>query len=315
VARIYSYEWVERDIPMKTRWTTIAGIVTALLLPQSSFAARHIQITTCPYTADVARAIYTVTQDVEGHGNCIDITAPGITVKVNGKIVSGGIGIYVESSAKNAHILGPGTVWGGIVDKGDSALIRDLALQGDIGFGLLIWGASGAIVEHNSVFGAMGIDLRASQKCKINRNRVLATSGGEYDPAYAISIGPAASKGQSKNNVISNNNLNGNHQGDLTTIGILVGNPPDEAGICQSAGKFPIEGTVIVNNLSSEHGGWNTPGIGIALGCKNDSAHSIVKNNTAIHNQNYDLYDGNPDCGTNTWEDNHFKTSNQGCIQ
>jgi hypothetical protein len=296
----------------------ISAAAVAMFLamtPQSSLAARHIEITSCPYTANVAGAIYTIAQKMDGHGTCIDVTAPNITLKMNGQGVSGGIGVSIEASAKNAHILGPGVVWGGIVDQGDSALIRDLVLQGDIGYGLLIWGASGVIVEHNSIYGAMGVDLSASQKCKIDRNRIVATSGGRYDPAYAISIEPAVSKGQSKGNIISNNNLKGSGAGGLTSIGILVGNPPDETGNCQPTGRFPIEGTLIVNNTSTEHSGWDTPGVGIALGCKNDSAHSVVKGNTALNNQNYDLYDGNTNCGTNVWSGNHFKTSNQSCIK
>jgi len=299
-------------------WMIVVVVATTSLLQQSAMAVRHIQITTCPYTANVGGAIYTVTQNVEskGGGPCIDITAPRITIRANGKSVSGGgEAIYIEPAAKRTQIIGPGTLWGGIYDKGDSALIKDLVLQGNEGIALVISGVSRTNVEHNRIYGAGGVDLRASEECRIDRNRILTVSGGEYDPAYAIVIEPAAAKGQSKDNVISNNNLNGNHQGNLTTIGILVGNPPDESGSCQPAGQFPIEGTLIVNNLSSEHSGWNTPGIGIALGCKNDSAYSTIKNNTALNNQNYDLYDGNPNCGTNTWEGNHFKTSNEGCIK
>ena len=297
---------------MKTRWTTIAGIVTLLLLPPSSLAARHIQITACPYTANVAGAIYTVVNNIGDHGGCIDVAAPRITVKINGKIVGGGV--VIEPVARRAHILGPGTIWDTLVDEGDSALIEGLVLQGGGGSGLVLRGVSGTIVERNKVYGADGIDFRGSQKCKINHNKVRATSGGQYSPAYDIWIEAATVKGQSKDNVISNNNLAGKGGLDGASMGILVGDSLDAYGNCP-AGRYPIEGTVIMNNNASNHSGWDVPGIGISLGCNGDSAHSVIKHNTALHNQNYDLYDGNPDCGTNTWEDNHFKTSNQSCIK
>jgi Right handed beta helix region len=302
-------------------WITIVGVVTISLLQQSAVAARHIQITTCPYTTSVAGAIYTVTQNIEsrGGGPCLDITAPGITINVNGKSVSGGEGIYIELTAKRVQILGTGTIWGGIEDKGDSALIKGLVIQGNDGIALIISGASGTTVEHNTVYGADGIDIRASQKCKIDSNKVRADSGGEYDPAYDIFIEDAAAKGQSKGNIISNNNVASNGALDGASIGILVGDPPEENGDCP-AGSFPIEGTVIVNNNASEHSGWGVPGIVISLGCENDSAHSVVKlnvakKNLALYAPAYDAYDGNPNCGTNTWEDNHFKTTNQSCIK
>jgi hypothetical protein len=266
----------EKEAMKKALHIFILGILWSLLVPRASLAARRIQITSCPYTADVAGGIYTVAQNVEGHGSCIDITAPRITINVNGKIVSGGIGIYVEPAAKNARILGPGTVWGGIIDKGDSALIKGLTLQGNTGYGLLIWAASGTIVEHNAVYGAVGVDLRASQKCKIDHNRVRASSGGEYSPAYDIWIEDAATAGQSKSNVITNNNVDSNGALDGASGGILVGDSLDASGDCPP-GRFPIEGTVIENNRANMHSGWGVPGFGISLGCQNDSAHSVVK--------------------------------------
>ncbi len=296
-----------------------AAVTVFLTTSQFSLAARHIQITSCPYTANVAGAIYTIAQKMDGHGTCIDVTAPNITLKMNGQGVSGGIGVSIETSAKNAHILGPGVVWGGIVDQGDSAVIKGLTLQGDIGYGLLIWGATGTLVENNEIYGAMGVDLRASQKCKIDHNKVRATSGGEYDPAYDVWIESAAEKGQSRGNIISNNNLAGKNGLDGASMGILVGDSVEASGNCP-AGTFPIEDTVITNNNASNHSGWGVPGIGISLGCENDTAHSIVKNNVArgngaLYAPAFDLYDGNTNCGTNVWSGNHFKTSNQSCIK
>jgi len=298
----------------------VMSVLGSLLFTQASFAARHFRITSCPYTANVAGAIYTVAQNMDGHGNCIDVTAPRVTVKVNGKIISGGIGIYVEAAAKNAHLLGPGTVWGGIVDKGSSALIKGLVSQGNSsGNGLLIWGASRTIVEYNTIYGAVGVDLRASQKCEIEHNKIRATSGGEYSPAYDIWIESAVVKGQSKNNVITNNNVNSNGALDGASGGILVGDSFDASGNCPP-GQFPIEGTVIENNHANMHSGWGVPGFGISLGCQNDSAHSVIKHNVAKSNAAlyapaYDAYDGNADCGTNQWENNHFKTANQTCVK
>jgi hypothetical protein len=165
----------------------------------------------------------------------------------------------------------------------------------------------------------MGVDLRASQKCKINGNKVRATSGGEFSPAYDVWIESASAKGQSKDNIISNNNLAGKGGLDGASMGILVGDSLDASGNCP-AGTFPIEGTVIMNNNASNHSGWGVPGIGISLGCQNDTANSIVKDNIAKENgalyaPSYDLYDGNTDCGTNVWKGNRFKTSNQSCIK
>ena len=110
-----------------------AGILAvALLLPQSSVAAKHFQITSCPYTADVANAVYTVVNQlyVRG-GDCIDVAAPGITIQVNGQTISSN-GAYPDDeainiypAAKHAHIVGPGTVYQVILDEADSALIED----------------------------------------------------------------------------------------------------------------------------------------------------------------------------------------------
>jgi len=297
----------------------VAIFLTLLLLPQACFAVRHIRITSCPYTANVAGAVYTVAQNMDGHGNCIDIAAPRVTLNVNGKIVSGGIGIYVESAAKDAHLFGPGTVWGGITDKGDFAVIKGLSLEGDVGYGLLILGAKGTVAQGNDINGAVGVDLRASEKCTIDHNKIRAWSGGEYSPAYDIWIDAAAAKGQSKNNVITNNNVNSNGALDGASGGILVGDSFDSSGNC-APGQFPVEGTIIENNQANMHSGWGVPGFGISLGCQNDSAHSIVKhnvakNNGALYAPAFDAYDGNSKCGSNKWEDDTFKVTNQTCVK
>src|SRR5262249_22134861 len=44
------------------------------------------------------------------------------------------------------------------------------------------------------------------------------------------------------------------------------------------------------------------------------SENNTIVNNTALGNGNYDLYDQNASCDSNTWIGNTFGSANQGCI-
>jgi uncharacterized repeat protein (TIGR03803 family) len=81
--------------------------------------------------------------------------------------------------------------------------------------------------------------------------------------------------------------------------------------------QSPSVGNIITGNTSNSNqtypDGNTTPMMGIWLTC--DGAKStIVAHNAALHNFNYDAYDGNGRCKSGTWKDNELKNVYPSCI-
>ena len=275
-----------------------AGIVAAILFLSSVCYAQY-QITSCPYTANVANAVYTVvgTVWVKG-GDCIDVTAPGITILLNGATVNAPMAIKIHRAATRAHILGPGHVSQIILDEGDSAAIEDLTIGGNgNGSALVLRGVSDGAVRANIVSGDPAIWLDNTKKSVVDHNK----AGAGYGSIGVLVTNSDAKTTQSKNNIISNNNVSGDG------IGILV----DGVGpTCKQ--QVPSLGNLISGNTASDDIGMDSPGVGVWLGC--GARHTIVTHNVALHNWNYDAFDGNVDCRANTWKDNKFKNVYPSCI-
>lgn len=72
--------------------------------------------------------------------------------------------------------------------------------------------------------------------------------------------------------------------------------------------------TTINENVANDN---RTFGIAIdAVGAANPGpTNNTVTKNSAKGNGQFDGYDGNsPSCGSNTWKDNEFGTTNQPCV-
>jgi hypothetical protein len=204
------------------RALTAGMIAAALLLPQSSFAAKHIQITSCPYTANVANAVYTVMNQLYVRsGDCLDVTAPGITIQVNGQTVASneGYAINIYPAAKHAHIVGPGTVYDSMLDEGDSALIEGLTIGQESNYeGLVLKGVKDSVVKNNWATGFPGIWLSGAEHNSVDSNTVTNQGGDMFSPIGILLMD------NSGHNRISNNNTSRNG------IGIEVGCPGNFVG-------------------------------------------------------------------------------------
>jgi uncharacterized repeat protein (TIGR03803 family) len=279
---------------------TLGILACVPLLAQSALAAKQFQITSCPYTANVANAIYTVVNEIGVRaGDCIDISAPGITIQVNGQTVyteESGYAINVYPAAKRTHIMGPGTVWQTIFDEGDSALIEGLTIGGTAGGpAVVLEGARASVVKGNSAYGGWGsIWLDNTRSCVVDHNK--AESGSGYIGIQVTNSDPKTTR--SKNNVISGNDVRNNGLG----IGL------DGTG-ATCAEEVPTLGNIITGNVAG-----NTPGpsVGISLGC--GAHHTVIMHNTALNDWNYDAFDDNAHCTTNTWKDNKFRNVYPSCI-
>jgi len=164
-----------------------------LLSPRCALAVEHFQITSCPYTASVPGAIYTVVGNVGTRwgDDCIDVTAPGITVLINGSVYAGGTAINIYPAAKRAHITGLGVVSttgsaASILDKGDSAVIETLTIGiwSDGGAGIALEGVNGSAVKNNVIGGgSVGVSLDDTKNCTVDGNTIATVAvGSGYSP-------------------------------------------------------------------------------------------------------------------------------------
>ncbi len=290
--------------------STAAFLAVGLLLPPPSFAAAQFQITSCPYTANIAAGVYTIedTIGVKG-GDCIDVLAPDITIRVNGQTVyAGGYAIHIHSVAKNVHIVGPGDVYGTIFDEGDFAAIEDLTI-GNNGnaTGVTLEGVKGSVVQNNSAQGDyVGISLDNTRDCRVEGNTAETTEGQGYSP-IGIAITNSSTNAASANNLILHNNVTKN------AIGIQVGYVGVDGQLSSCAIQMPSVGNVINDNTVNLNYALWSPGVGIWLTCQG-AVNTRVKGNTALDNMNYDLFDGNANCKPNSWRDNKTQNVYPPCV-
>lgn len=291
-------------------WVDCLGQNQPTKVPSQQFAITDCSV---PFQADVAGATYTVTQDLYfGSGDCIDVTAPGITINLNGYTLSaypcGSTGISISKGASGAHILG-GNISGrcgpnyGIHDMGDAALIENVTIGISGIDGIFLDAVRGSVVNGVSVNGvagyqSAGIQLLDTDHCLVenstaNHNGYANCEGKPCGGGVAsgISVGNSGSQNLSKNNFIVGNQANYN-----ATTGISVG----------GTGNVVASNTANSNNTDGQPpGGW-----GIYAGGNNN----LIIGNTASGNQTYDLYDSNVNCGTDHWVSNMFTTHNEGCV-
>jgi len=281
------------------------GIAAAIcFLSQVSFA--QYQISSCPYKADVKNGSYVVVGTVwGGGGDCIDITAPGVTVLFNNNTVySGRAAIHIEKSAKHAHLIGPGYVFNTILDEGDSAIIEDLTVGfNGPGSAIVLKNVRDSVVRGDSAEGGNGepdVWLDNTMNCTVENNRALG-GGGSGGQSGIIVTNTDSKVSRSRNNLIANNDVRGNG------IGIYI----DGVGpTCTE--QVPSEGNTVTENVADDNLALGSFGIGILLGC--GARDTTVSHNTGLHNWNYDALDLDLNCKANTWRDNKFRNAYPSCI-
>jgi len=272
----------------------------------------QFQISDCstPFQANVAGATYTVIQTLGlTSGDCINVTAPGITINLNGNSIAGSEctcnGIVISKSAPGTHIVGGGGTIGGrtisigIHDLGDYAVIENLTVVG-ADAGIFLDTAHGSLVNAVTVmntFSGVAIQLLDTDHCIVENSSANNNGTERGAVAAGLVVGDSGSQSLSKNNVIVGNQVN-----DNAPYGINVGGT----------------GNIIVSNIASNNDGFNGGGYGIYLGnsrfIPRAGNNNLVVSNTATGNQAGDTFDSNTNCGKDRWIWNQFGTRNQACI-
>lgn len=277
-----------------------------------------INITSCtsPFRASTAGATYNVAADLTGSTfDCIEIVASGITLKLNGHTLTGASkasGVDIFPGETGVHVTGPGTIQGfsiGVDDRGDSALIENLTVEGNVTGGILLDGTNSSVVTGNPVIsnnGTYGVFLANTNNSVVEHNAQISGNGAA---GYGIWI-----ENTSTNQTVSTNNIVAANVVDNSAsqaFGIWVGYN-NAYSSCPAVA--PSTGNIIVNNTAVDANGT----IGIGLQC-NAAADTTVLHNSATGNGTFNAYDGNASCGSNYWNVDTFTPppnppTNQPCV-
>jgi hypothetical protein len=175
--------------------------------PRTKLPAQQFQITDCSATvqANVEGATYIVMNELSfGPNDCIDVTASGVTINLNGNELFGGCctGISISKGAIGVHLLGPGTIGGfgldyGIHDMGNLAVIESLTTTAQSFSGIFLDTVQGSIVKDVTVGGSLGtndgtsggIQLTDTNHCVVehsvaNGNGLAFTCAGCHSVVY-----------------------------------------------------------------------------------------------------------------------------------
>jgi hypothetical protein len=293
-------------------------------------SSQQIQITDCsnPFQANVAGATYTVMNDLSfAPGDCIDVTASGITINLNGHTLTAYpcscSAVSIAKGAIGTHVLGGGTISGrgpeyGIHDMGNFALIENVTVNSQSYAGIFLDTVEGSVVKAVTVTGTFGgaipywtnggIQLSDTQRCVVE-NSSSSNNGVPFSceaggpcvgsNTSGIFVGNSGSENLSMDNFVVGNKVNSN-----VPLGISVGG----------------SGNVITGNTANANnsGIYLSPyGVGIIVnqsGSPGAVSNNVIINNSTSNNQTDDLYESNAQCGTDHWVLNSFTTSNLTCI-
>jgi Right handed beta helix region len=292
---------------------------TRVLAPQVAMAAVPpvIAIATCnpTFVANVAGGSYAVTANlVPAPGqNCINVTAPGVTINLAGHTLTGtgaGIGIDIFPAAAGTHIIGPGTITNfatGILDSANSALLENLTVKANVGNGVVMTGVDGSVLDTSAITGngANGVYLLNTRDCIVKYN-VQISGNGAAGPGYGVWIQNNAGTVVSLDNIVAANNF-GN--GGPQLAGVWVGLSPNAVLNCAVAGA-PSSGNIIVANQNINA----NVVVGIGLQCNTATNNVVTDNHNVVGNPAFDLFDGNAACDGNSWVADVFGTKNQACV-
>jgi parallel beta-helix repeat protein len=229
-------------------------------------------------------------------GNCFVISAPHVTLDLNGHIVAGlgaGAGIAIAPAGLDAKVEStlPGAVIGGfgtgIRDNANDAVIAgpDLRVVGNVANGVSVFGAVGSVLDHLIMIGNhhYGVHTQLSQGISIGAN--VVNGSGTYGIWLQTSEGTQ----------VVGNSVNGSHG-----AGIYLG--------CSGTGNLqnvscgrPSDKSLISQNDLVGNGDY---GVAIA----DESLGNLVTMNHVSGDAANDLQDENFHCkgatGTNSWSTN-----------
>ena len=198
-------------------------------------------------------------------------------------LVSSGSAIIIAANDVvldlHGHIIS-GFGFSGIAVQNASGVTIENGVLTGFNFGIYLKSASGSTVTGNLLTGnEIGIVLDSSNNNALAGNAATGNAEGiEID--------------FSSNNTLSGNTASGNKYD-----GIFLSGSNNNA---------------LTGNTASDNGF-----LGILL--KGSNSNNTLTGNTATGNGTsgkgyFDLFDGSPNCGSNTWTNNIFGTANQGCI-
>jgi hypothetical protein len=290
--------------------------VTAVLSPISAMA---INIATCnpTFVANVPGGNYVVVANLVplANQNCIVVTAPGVTINLNGHTLTGaggapGVGILIQPTAAGAHILGGLAISAfsfGIVDLANSALLEGLTVNANVNDGVLMQAVDGSVLDSSSLTGngGSGAHLLNTKDCIVKYNTAIFGN-----KVYGVWIQGAVAGG-SLDNIVAANSFVPAGVVNPQLAGVWVGANPGAPLGCGGAAPAST-GNIIVANTNVN----NNTVVGIGLQCVS-ATNNTVTDNHALGNVVWDVFDGNPVCDANSWVADVFGLgkNNQACVK
>lgn len=283
--------WLERNVPALACLIALASVPMAILtLPTEAFAQPPVAVTTCQKITKpgLYEIDNTIIASAPAAGDCIVITAPNVSLNLNGFDLLGATsaaGIHVMKTAAKAVIEGNGstiqTFGVGIQIDGAAALADNFTVTKNTD--------AGVVINH-----AQQAELSNFTSAD-NMNDGVRVIGGGFNGLQMPSISGNGRYGVwiegSSNNSVGNFDISKNG-----LAGIYVG--------CSAAGPRSAcvrgVGPSNYNRLFSgtiKDSGVQQYGVAIDLG---DNFNRVV-NVFAWLNSQVDLLDVNPDCGKNYW--------------
>jgi hypothetical protein len=280
-----------------------------------------IAVTSCNPTFKAGRtgATYVVAGALAAAAgkDCIDVTAPGVTIDLAGFTLTGagggnGVNIKKAGATVTTSVAGGGITGFsvGVLDTASSARIEGLGIYNNSVAGVEIIGSGtgaspfvdGTVVASNGINGngTYGVYLRNTTHCMVDRNTQISSSSG-----YGVWIQNTVSPAPLADNVVSSNEMN--------LIGfarIEVGNTGKPAAC--SGGPASIGNIIANNDLPFDATGNSAYGIGLEC---NTGTNGFVFHNTVGPGAGTidDLFDGNAACDANIWGLDVYGTHNQAC--
>ena len=273
-------------------------------------------------------------------GPCADgliIGADNITLDLNQFSVIGttavGDGPGILISGRTGVTVRNGTVTGfdsGVsIEGGSGNTLTRLRLvdnrgAGDYGEGALLFFTSGNtvtdnVVRNNGPYGGISL-LRASTNL-VERNAIMNNNQSTTNTSgiRLENIGVNASNSNTiRGNSISGSGLDGiqlfaRASDNLISRNVVTGSNRDGINVFAGGNRNIIE-----DNQTRNNGFGPIPGSGIfvrgAAGTIAAPAGNIIRRNLSSGNNQFDLRDGTPNCGTNVWTANQGVTGTPPCV-